>query len=114
MKLVSKIAAIVFFGTSLVIASYGCRSIRVKKHDPDVVVSSNSVIVVEGGWEADYWSYGVFTSLGRLDIDIATNHTVTVSLRDLQTDMSTNHVVIIDASGKSVADIASKIIEALK
>lgn len=92
----------------------GCRSIRVEKHDPEVIVSSNSVIVVEGGWEAKYWSYGMLTSLGRLDIGIATNHAVTVSLSDLRADMSTNHVIIVNAAGESAGEIAKKIIEGLK
>lgn len=108
-RLIVGVAVGVFFT-----AVAGCRSIRVEKHDPEVIVSSNSVIVVEGGWEAKYWSYGTITSFGRLDIGIATNHTVTVSLSDLQADMSTNHVIMINAAGETAGEIAKKIIEGLK
>lgn len=105
---------LMWFVGAVVITVCGCRSIQVAKHDPTVIVSSNNVIVVDGGWDAKYWSYGVFTSLGRLEVGVTTNRTVTVSLSDFHTDMSANHVVIIDAVGKAAGEIAAEVVEALK
>lgn len=95
--------------------SPGCRSLEVSKHDPIAVTNSvGEVSYVHGGWDVKYWSYGLFTSFGTLTASVGTNGVAMVSISDLNSDVSTNHVAIIDASGKSAAEIAEAIIKALK
>ena len=67
----------------------GCRSISVHKHDPVVYTppgQTNVVCIVEGGWDASYYSYGVWTSFGSLGVTIGTN-VVSLTLNDLNSDM---------------------------
>jgi len=102
-------------GISLAAICDACRTVVVEKHDHVVVqVESNRWIVVEGGWEAKYRSYGVFTNLGRLEIDLTTNRAVRVCLDDLTTDVSSNHVYVITATGTATGEVVKKAIEGLK
>lgn len=94
----------------------GCRSIAVHKHDPVFWTppgQTNVVCVAEGGWDATYYSYGVWTSFGSLGVTIGTN-VVSLTLNDLNSDVSTNHVQIIVAGGEAAGEIAEHIIDALK
>ncbi len=94
----------------------GCRSISVHKHDPVVYTppgQTNVVCIVEGGWDASYYSYGVWTSFGSLGVTIGTN-VVSLALNDLNSDVSTNHTQIIIAGGEAAGEIAEHIIDALK
>lgn len=94
----------------------GCRSIAVHKHDPVVWTppgQTNVVCVVEGGWDATYYSYGVWTSFGSLGVTIGTN-VVSLTLNDLNSDISTNHVSIIVAGGTAAGEIAEGIVQGLK
>lgn len=94
----------------------GCRSISVHKHDPVVYVppgQTNVVCIVEGGWDASYYSYGVWTSFGSLGVTIGTN-VVSLTLNDLNSDVSTNHTQIIIAGGEAAGEIAEAIINGLK
>lgn len=92
-----------------------CRSIRVEKHDPVVVqVESNRWIVADGGWDAKYYSYGVFTKLGRLGIEISTNRSVRVELDDYNGEMSSNNVIVIEASGEAIGEIIKRAIQGAK
>ena len=94
----------------------GCRSISVHKHDPVVYVppgQTNVVCIVEGGWDASYYSYGVWTSFGSLGVAIGTN-AVSLTLNDLNSDVSTNHTQIIIAGGEAAGEIAEHIVDALK
>ena len=78
----------------------GCRTIDAEKH-------------ADGSWEAHYRSYGVFSELGHLNINIDTNGIVHLELDDFSTDMSTNHVAIVTASGDFAGEIAEHVIEGL-
>lgn len=102
-------------GASALIA-LGCRSISVHKHDPVVYTppgQTNVVCIVEGGWDASYYSYGVWTSFGSLGVTIGTN-VVSLTLNDLNSDVSTNHTQIIIAGGDAAGEIAEHIVDALK
>ena len=79
----------------------GCRSIDAEKR-------------ADGSWEAHYRSWGLFTDLGYLDIQVGTNGVAHLTLNDLSTDVSTNHVAIITASGDFAGEIAEHVIEGLK
>lgn len=93
----------------------GCRTVTVEKHDPIIQqINSNEWVVAEGGWEARYRSYGLWTNFGELSITLSTNGVKSVTLKDLNSDVSTNHVAIITASGGTAADVAKAIVEALK
>ena len=94
----------------------GCRSISVHKHDPVLFQppgQTNVVCIVEGGWDASYYSYGVWTSFGSLGVTIGTN-VVSLTLNDLNSDVSTNHTQIIVAGGEAAGEIAEAIINGLK
>lgn len=78
----------------------GCRSVYAEKH-------------ADGSWVADYRSWGLFTDLGRLYIEVGTNGIVRLELNDLVADMSTNHVEIVSASGEFVGEVAGEIVEHL-
>ena len=104
----------VFAACALV--ALGCRSITVHKHDPVVYTppgQTNVVCIVEGGWDASYYSYGVWTSFGSLGVTIGTN-VVSLTLNDLNSDVSTNHTQIIIAGGEAAGEIAEHIVDALK
>lgn len=105
-----RVLAIVF------LACAGCRSISVHKRDPVVFAppgQTNVVCVVEGGWDASYYSYGVWTSFGSLGVTIGTN-VVSLTLNDLSSDVSTNHTQIIIAGGEAAGETAEAIINGLK
>lgn len=76
----------------------GCRYVDVERR-------------VDGSWEAHYYSYGLWSTLGSLDVDVGTNGLVRLSLNDVNSDVSTNHVTIVDSTGKVVAEIAGEIVE---
>ena len=104
----------VFAACALV--ALGCRSITVHKHDPVFFQppgQTNVVMFAEGGWDAKYWSYGLFTSFGHLEVTIGTN-VVSLALNDLNSDVSTNHVSIIVAGGEAAGEIAEGIVQGLK
>jgi hypothetical protein len=107
----------VMFGcVAAALLALGCRSISVHKHDPVVYVppgQTNVVCIVEGGWDASYYSYGVWTSFGSLGVTIGTN-VVSLALNDLNSDVSTNHTQIIVAGGEAAGEIAEAIINGLK
>lgn len=91
----SKIAACL----CLAIAA-GCRYVDVNRN-------------VDGSWQARYYSYGLWTSLGYLEVNVTTNGIAYLKMNDLGSDASTNHVTIVDASGKIVAEITGEVIERL-
>lgn len=91
----SKIAACL----CLAIAA-GCRYVDVNRN-------------VDGSWQARYYSYGLWTSLGYLEVNVTTNGIAYLKMNDLGSDTSTNHVTIVDASGKIVAEITGEVIERL-
>lgn len=104
------------FGCAAALLALGCRSISVHKHDPVVYTppgQTNVVCIVEGGWDASYCSYGVWTSLGSLGVTIGTN-VVSLTLNDLNSDVSTNHTQILIAGGDAAGKIAEHIVDALK
>lgn len=65
----------------------------------------------DGSWKATYYSYGLWTSIGYLEVDVPTNGVVHLKMSDLGTDMSTNHVTVVDSSGKVVAEITGEVVE---
>ena len=93
------------FSAWLVVASCfsycGCRAIDAEKR-------------ADGSWEAHYRSYGLFTDLGYLDIQVETNGVAHLTLNDLTADMSTNHIAIISASGDFAGEVAEHVIKGLK
>ena len=94
----------------------GCRSITVHKHDPVFYTppgQTNVVCFAEGGWDAKYFSYGVWTTFGHLEVTLGTN-VVSLALNDLNSDVSTNHTQIIVAGGEAAGEIAEAIINGLK
>lgn len=105
---------VLFVIMAVVTVIVGCRTIDVEKHDPVVVTSGSDTIVVPGGWEAHYRSYGMFTTFGSLDIVAGTNGTAAVRLSDLNSDVSSNTVYVIEATGEASGEIIRKIIEGLK
>ena len=84
----------------LVSFAAGCRYIDVRRN-------------VDGSWHAKYYSYGLWTSLGSLEVNVATNGLARLRMNDLGSDVSTNHVSIVDASGKVVAEITGEVVEHL-
>ena len=88
-------------GGLLGVMVFGCRSIHAEKH-------------ADGSWQADYHSWGLFTDLGYLSIDVSTNGVAKLTLNDLTTDMSTNHIAIISASGDFTGEIAEHVIQGIK
>ena len=78
----------------------GCRNIDVEKH-------------ADGSWRAHYYSYGLMTTLGALEVEVTTNGVAHLKMDDLGSDMSTNHVTIVDSSGKIVAEITGTVVEKL-
>ena len=78
----------------------GCRYVDVNRN-------------VDGSWQARYYSYGLWTSLGYLEVNVTTNGIAYLRMNDLGSDVSTNHVTIVDASGKVVAEITGEVIERL-
>ena len=78
----------------------GCRYVDVNRN-------------VDGSWQARYYSYGLWTSLGYLEVNVTTNGIAYLRMNDLGSDVSTNHVTIVDASGKVVAEITGEVIESL-
>ena len=76
----------------------GCRYVDVNRN-------------VDGSWHARYYSYGLWTSLGSLEVSVTTNGIAYLRMNDLGSDVSTNHVTIVDASGKVVAEITGEVIE---
>lgn len=94
----------------------GCRSVVIHKHDPVCFVppgQTNVVCVVEGGWDARYFSYGLLTSFGQLEVRVTTN-AVSFMMTDLNSDVSTNHTQIIIAGGEAAGEIVEHVIEGLK
>ena len=83
---------------ALGLIALGCRSIKARME-------------ADGSWEASYYSYGLFTTLGALQVSVGTNGVASLYLDDLSTDVSTNHVLIVDSSGRVVAEIAGEIIK---
>ena len=79
----------------------GCRAIDAEKR-------------ADGSWYAHYRSYGLFSELGHLNIEVATNGVVRLELDDFSSDMSTNHIAIISASGDFAGEIAEHVIEGIK
>lgn len=113
-RLTSYLSAIAAAGVIATLA-VACRSIRVEKHDPVIVqVESNRWIVAEGGWDAKYYSYGVFTRLGRLGIELSTNRSVRVELDDYNGEMSSNNVIVIEASGEAIGEVIKNAIQGAK
>lgn len=99
------------------LALAGCRFINIEKHDPVVFTppdSTNTVVVVEGGWEAHYRSYGMWTSFGNLEVSVHSNGVLVVKLDDLNADVSTNNVVVVEGAGAAAGEIVEHVIEALK
>lgn len=92
-RLAASLPLLVFFAA-------GCRYIDVHRN-------------VDGSWHAKYYSYGLWTSLGSLEVNVATNGLACLRMNDLGSDVSTNHVSIVDASGKVVAEITGEIAEHL-
>lgn len=84
-------AALLLFGA-------GCRYIDVDRE-------------ADGSWHARYYSYGLWTSLGQLEVNVTTNGLAHLRMNDLGSDMSTNHVTIVDSSGKVVAEITGEVVE---
>ena len=78
----------------------GCRYVDVNRN-------------VDGSWHARYYSYGLWTNLGSLEVSVTTNGIAYLRMNDLGSDVSTNHVTIVDASGKVVAEITGEVIERL-
>lgn len=85
---------------ALLLLGAGCRFVDVDYSD-------------DGSWRAKYYSYGVWTSLGFLDVSVSTNGTVRLKMDDLNSDVSTNHVTIVDSNGKVLAEVTSEIIGVL-
>lgn len=94
----SKVASIAAVSASLVFG--GCRYVHVEKHG-------------DGSWEAKYYSYGLWSTLGKLDVVVGTNGIAKLTLNDVNSDVSTNHVRIVDAAGSVVAEITGAIVEAV-
>lgn len=94
----------------------GCRSVTIHRHDP-VIWSppgrTNEVYAVDGGWDAHYHSYGLFTSFGSLSVTVGTN-VVHIALTDLNSDVSTNHAPVIVAGGTAAGEIVEGAIKGLK
>jgi len=67
----------------------------------------------DGSWQAKYYSYGLWTSLGSLEVNVTTNGLAYLRMNDLGSDVSMNHVTIVDASGKVVAEITGEVVERL-
>lgn len=65
----------------------------------------------DGSWHAKYYSYGLWTTLGSLEVDVSTNGVAHLKMSDLGSDVSTNHVTIVDASGRIVAEITGEVVE---
>lgn len=78
----------------------GCRYVNVEKHS-------------DGSWEARYYSYGLWSTLGQLDVVVGTNGIAKLTLNDLGSDVSTNHVRIVDSAGKVVAEVTGAIVDAV-
>jgi len=78
----------------------GCRYIDVNRN-------------ADGSWRAKYYSYGLWTSLGSLEVNVTTNGLAHLRMNDLGSDVSTNHVTIVDASGKIAAEITGEVVERL-
>lgn len=104
----------VLFLTVMMTGIVGCRSLTIEKNDPVIVEKDGVITVVPGGWTASYWSYGVFTTFGGLGLETCTNGLIRVSITDMNSGMSTNNVAVIDAAGKSTAEIAAAVVKALK
>lgn len=108
-----KMAAVA--ASALLLPVSGCRSLKIEKHGQEVVqTSSNTWVVVDGGWSARYHAFGMWTRFGELSVAVETNGLRTISLRDLNTDVSTNHVAIIAATGGTASDIARAIMDAVR
>lgn len=85
---------------TLLLIGAGCRYIDVDRN-------------VDGSWHAKYYSYGLWTSLGSLEVNVTTNGLAHLKMNDLGSDVSTNHVTIVDASGKVIAEITGEVVEHL-
>ena len=85
---------------ALALALGGCRYVDVEKHS-------------DGSWEAKYYSYGLWSTLGSLDVVVGTNGIAKLTLNDVNSDVSTNHVKIVDSAGKVVAEVTGAIVEAV-
>ena len=85
---------------ALALALCGCRYVDVEKHS-------------DGSWEAKYYSYGLWSTLGSLDVVVGTNGIAKLTLNDVNSDVSTNHVKIVDSAGKVVAEVTGAIVEAV-
>jgi len=80
--------------------SAGCRYVDVDK-------------CADGSWHAKYYSYGLWTTLGSLEVNVTTNGIAHLKMSDLGSDVSTNHVTIVDSTGKVVAEITGEVVERL-
>lgn len=93
-EVIETVAAVLCTAAAVAFLCLGCCSIGVDRK-------------ADGAWSASYYSYGLWTSIGRLEVDVSTNGVARLRMDNLGSDVSTNHAAIVDSS----AGVAGVVVE---
>ena len=120
MKKLMRTAGLIGAGLVAVAGLAGCKSIEVERHgqtlatyaDTNGVVrvaldAKGNPIILDGGWEVDYFQHWMWTKLDMLNATAGTG--VTLAINGYESGVDTNLVALVDVSLRGTAELAAKI-----